>query len=205
MGKRKHTFVILSIAMILVIVGIIEIFFTPQVEIDIEADRSIAVDLFYDNGQIGEYSFDDQHLSDQQGIGQGKNKTYFKIPADRMNKIRIDFGCVPCRVKIYKIKFFISPFQIKSLDGKQISSLFREENDISSSIIDQDRSVSYVISGKDGYIAATSELLQEATEQINYLMILYIGLAFVVLVGVGGIIRWVNKDNIETSFQIAHR
>ena len=79
MGKRKHTFVILSIAMILVIVGIIEIFFTPQVEIDIEADRSIAVDLFYDNGQIGEYSFDDQHLSDQQGIGQGKNKTYFKI------------------------------------------------------------------------------------------------------------------------------
>lgn len=197
MGKRKHTFVILSIAMILVIVGIIEIFFTPQVEIDIEADRSIAVDLFYDNGQIGEYSFDDQHLSDQQGIGQGKNKTYFKIPADRMNKIRIDFGCVPCRVKIYKIKFFISPFQIKSLDGKQISSLFREENDISSSIIDQDRSVSYVISGKDGYIAATSELLQEATEQINYLMILYIGLAFVVLVGVGGIIRWVNKDNIK--------
>lgn len=67
MGKRKHTFVILSIAMILVIVGIIEIFFTPQVEIDIEADRSIAVDLFYDNGQIGEYSFDDQHLSNQQG------------------------------------------------------------------------------------------------------------------------------------------
>lgn len=128
--------------------------FEPFVEVRFRADTNINVNLFYENGKVGDYRFDENHMAQTEKAIPGTNSIKFMVPANAMNSIRIDFGEQPCKIDILSIDLVLSIIKRVHIDFDQIENLIIEQNDVSSVNLDAD-CLQYVFGGADGYIAIT--------------------------------------------------
>ena len=134
----------------------------PQVVVDIQSDTNTEINLFYDNGKEDEYRFDDTHMSELFPLSGSRRTICFSIPASGMNRIRLDFGTVPGTITIFGIAIRPNLFEEYYLAPEDILNWLQIQNDIAD-YEQVDDAVIYTVGGTDGFIAADTDLMQEAT------------------------------------------
>lgn len=147
------------IAVFIIIVGMYMRIWEPGIDIDIHTSAAISLTVFYDNGQVGEYRYDDAHMTAPHPLRAGRQTVHIPVSASGMERLRLDFGNVPSTVTIYSVALHISPFQVCALNGERIFEQFSIQNDIADSQF-ADNAVVYQIIGTDGFIASDIDLLE---------------------------------------------
>ena len=128
------------------------------VTIQLYADTSTSLSVFYDNGAITDYRFDDNHMSSTYNVNMGEQSIYVPIPIENMNRLRIDFGTIPSTISLSKITLHVSPYQEYTFSGEALIKYLPVTNDIGNITQDGDM-VIYQVTGHDGFIAAQEDLL----------------------------------------------
>ena len=148
------------------------VFFKPYVFLTIETDRKFNLSIFYDNGSVEGYPFDDEHLSKEYSLSGGIQTVRISIPKDGMKRLRIDFGDKSCNVAIYRMVLCPSFLYSYFYSAEDIFQNFTGVNDISKSEC-KDNVVTYNVSGTDGHIAALEpKLLENAKKNLNSFMVI---------------------------------
>ena len=63
--------------------------FEPFVEVKFRTDTNISVNLFYENGRVDDYRFDENHMAQTERAIPGTNSIKFMVPANAMNSINV--------------------------------------------------------------------------------------------------------------------
>ena len=138
----------------------------PHVAIDMQSDIATSINLFYDNGMVGEYRFDDTHMSEAVPLSAGRQTVFIPVPKEGMNRIRLDFGTSPGTMTLFYITVQPTLFEEYYFDSSDIFNWFEVQNDIINSE-EKDGAVVYTVTGTDGFIAADTDLTQAATARIS--------------------------------------
>ena len=158
--NKKRIILRLAVALLFFSGLLLTFFCTWQsgVTIQLGADTTTSLNVFYDNGAIADYRFDDNHMSSTYNVNIGEQSIYVPIPVENMNRLRIDFGTIPSTISLSKITLHVSPYQEYIFSGEALKEYMPVTNDIENITQDGDVVV-YQVTGQDGFIAAKEDLL----------------------------------------------
>lgn len=158
--NKKRIMLRLAVALLFFCGLVLTFFCTWQsgVTIQLCADTTTSLSVFYDNGATADYRFDENHMSSTYNVNIGEQSIYVPIAVENMNRLRIDFGTIPSTISLSKITLHVSPYQEYTFSGEALKEYMPVTNDISSITQDGDV-VIYQVMGQDGFIAAEEDLL----------------------------------------------
>ena len=156
--KRALIFVLLFV----VSAGAFLSLWRPGVRIDIRTDTAVELNIFYDNGSLDGYRYDEAHVTPAYPLIPARQSVQVPLQVDDMSYLRLDFGTVPTIIAVYRLEIQTSPFQAYQFNGTEILDTFRVRNDISNLWLEDGAAV-YAVTGSDGFIAADADLLANNT------------------------------------------
>ncbi len=157
--KRFAFGIILAILLFTILMACSLLFFKPYMLLTVETDRPCDLTVFYDNGAEEGYCFDDAHLSQGDVLSAGKQTVKIYIPQEGLRRLRLDFGNAPCNIAIYQLEIVPNFTQSYRLSAEEVFHEFGVLNDISQSSC-KDGVVDYAVSGTDGFIATSDNLIR---------------------------------------------
>ena len=164
--KRFAFGIILAILLFTILMACSSLLFKSYMLLTVETDRPCDLTVFYDNGAEEGYCFDDAHLSQGDVLSAGKQTVKIYIPQEGLRRLRLDFGNAPCNIAIYQLEIVPNFTQSYRLSAEEVFHEFGVLNDISQSSC-KDGVVDYAVSGTDGFIATSDNLIKE-NAKISY-------------------------------------
>lgn len=164
--KRFAFGIILAILLFTILMACSSLLFKSYMLLTVETDRPCDLTVFYDNGAEEGYCFDDAHLSQGHVLSAGKQTVKIYIPQEGLRRLRLDFGNAPCNIAIYQLEIVPNFTQSYRLSAEEVFHEFGVLNDISQSSC-KDGVVNYAVSGTDGFIATSDNLIKE-NAKISY-------------------------------------
>ncbi len=157
---NKKQLLRIPIAIILFCVFAFGYIFTWQsgVTVTFASDTATTINVFYDNKKENDYRFDEQHMTSMYDVFEGKQSIFLPVPAENMDRLRVDFGTIPATISVYSIVLHPSPYKDYILSSDELSKLMNIKNDISN-VEQNGDAIVYHISGTDGFIATETDLL----------------------------------------------
>lgn len=137
--------------------------FQPYLLLTIESDTTCDLMVFYDNGSKEGYCFDDAHMTQTQLMSGGEQTVKVLVPRSGLNRLRLDFGNMPCHVAISQMVIVPNCIQSYWYSAEEVFQAFPVLNDIAQSSY-EDGAAKYTISGSDGFITVSDRMPKKTVE-----------------------------------------
>ena len=151
----------------------IEQIYSPHILLSLQVNKACDLNVFYDNGAVNGYCFDDEHVAQTSSLSPGEQTVKVYIPRESMKRLRLDFGNEPCNVELYALSFVSNVLVSYDYAAEEIFYSFKTLNDISWCDY-KDGVAMYTVSGTDGHIAALSSLPMKAATLHTTRMVLQV-------------------------------
>lgn len=159
LSNRFTAFIIIFFALVVCSI----LFFRPYILLTVGSDEACDLTVYYDNGAKEGYCFDDAHMSQTQLMSGGEQTVKVFVPRSGLNRLRLDFGNMPCNVAIYQMVIVPNCIQSYWYSAEEVLQAFPVLNDISQSRY-EDGVVKYAVSGSDGFITVSDYMPKKTAE-----------------------------------------
>ncbi len=153
--------------LLMVTVGILSYinWFRPHIEIVIKAEQDDEISVYYDNLLNTDYCFEDGFLTDSYRLKAGWQEVSIPVPAERMQKLRLDFQNEQSAITIEKLVLIPSILEEYTLTAEDISKCFTLHNAVQSMQLGEG-SISYTFSGQDPFIGSANDLIAQGIAHV---------------------------------------